>query len=254
MNDGQKKYSINNLFENKSIVNPETETEDQSKLDFDDLLFIVNKSLGLRHVPSEQIAKQEMENGTEGDALAISGAFKLLDEDDLKRLAETIPAFATAQKFKIKTDVLLQNHPETLLDEQAKNQVLNSFNEQLSDFMVLGFGLDINEGYDENKDETVETIINKIIEKSPSFMIVTISGGSGYDDRNYHGLGKSGRGSIESLINYIKLSKEDFSDCNLLPTEGINRTTFNLLCEFMARKMLTKIGLAIKEMKKNNQQ
>lgn len=247
MREGQNKPSINNGMENKNSRNPEKEIEQSTRLNFDDLMFIVNESLGLRHVSSEETAKQEMIHGTKGDALAISGALKLLSEQNLKRLAESTPAFATAQKFKIKIDILLQDYPE-LIDEQAREQIVKTFNEQIKEFMTTSFGLDINEIYDENEGATVSSIISAILEKAPSFIIVTIPRKGGYDDKAYHGLGKSGSGSIESFTKYIKLDKQDFSDWRP-PTDELNRETFNLLCDFMAQKMLDKLSLSIKEMK-----
>ncbi len=220
----------------------------EDRISFNDLLFIIHKSLGLRHVSSKEVAEHEIKNGTKGDALAISGAFKLLSDKNKERLTEN-EIYKIGQKFKVSINSLLKEYPQ-LLDKEAQDQLLQTFSEKVKEFISVSFNLDINE---ENSYLKLNEIIKILIKKAPSFLIVTSNEKGGYDENKYHGLGKFGINSIESFLTNIYLDTEDFSDLNLPLDSTMDDKLFQHLCDFMTHKIFIKFSKAIKEMRKNNQ-
>lgn len=189
------------------------------RMTWEDLCFIAEHNLGLRHVSSQKRLEEERSNGIAwGDALAICRVADLIDIADL-------PSTVIGQKAERAKEFLPLRLLGVALSEEAKLKLANRFQAEINRFIEDSVGIDINELEGNIVDERL--VLHGQLESS--FVIASWSYGCSWDKRSYYGLGKFGKGTIAPDKVVGGFSILDVTTDGDLPSEGavLDKNDFN---------------------------
>ena len=247
MREGQSgNKPMTNNIESKNIESNETESREPADLTFDDLMFIADSHLGLRHVSTRKKANDEMENGVMGDSLAIYNSLNLISKENLEQTISD-PAFDQVRKNKFILRSFI-DHNVGYIDQEAREQILEDFNENVYGFVLDSIGMDLNR---QEFGIPLDELIRNIIDDSPSFLIV-LGDTFAYDADNYYGLGKSGKKEIKKFFDVFSLTVEDFNSLEKPAETMVTKETWSLVQRFIANVIYDKFVATIKKLRTNN--
>lgn len=185
---------INSSLENEQATNKEV-VEIISQFTLDDILSISENGLVLRHDVKKQDPNEKL-----GDALAIFNLSLFLDEVSKKIYDLGISPKRIAE----------------ILDEKQKNELVNAYNKAIDEFLTDSIGMDINTA-----------------NKNSFFFLAKYNRIFGaYDESQYYGFGKVGRGRIEHkdilttdqlIIDDTPIDQNSFNKLKATSTETIKR-------------------------------
>ena len=143
-----------------------------------------------------------------------------------------------------------------VMTKEEKQQLVLDFERAIKEFIVNSLGWDINKLM-ESAEITLGQIIGLFAKSQPAFILIEFDEamkGHGYDESNYYGLGKLGRGMIEpeKMKEKIILTAEDFDGLGLDQKTELNSELFERILRFASEKLFDKIYRAIKEKIINN--
>ncbi|MFA6421864.1 MAG: hypothetical protein WCV92_00440 [Candidatus Buchananbacteria bacterium] len=227
--------------------------KDGPELEFDDLLFIHENSLGLRHLTTKEQADREASEGIEaGDAVAIANIYNLLREEDEKIIIKNHPALikrASSIGYTV-SEALSHIQKEEDIDPEVKRHLIEDFSDSIIKFFLESMGWDIR-SLGDGDSQTAGQIIDKLIETGSTFLIIRSDHESPYDEKVYYGLGKYGKADIEpdDIIYKINLDKEDAQ--NFDPSNFPNLNELRKAAKYITQKFYAKFVAAIKTLNKN---
>ena len=198
---------------------------------------------GLRHVSDLVTAEREMEEGAEGDSLAISNSLSLVPQEKRAQIIERFPIKNFPKDLFVSE--IGQNLAWKVISEEEKQQLVLNFEQAVKKFIANSLGWDINKLI-ESTEITVGQIIDLFIKSQPSFVLIEFDEamkGHGYDEENYYGLGKLGKGMIErdQMKDKVALAAEDFSGLDLDSQTMMDGKLFGQIISFASQKLFFKI-------------
>ncbi|MFA5025282.1 MAG: hypothetical protein WC503_02155 [Candidatus Shapirobacteria bacterium] len=235
-NKGKEQTSLPSVEKRPSVV---------GGLDWDDLLFLGEQNLALRHVTNLSDAKREVAEGIRGgDAVSLSAPINFVE-------AEMLPDIENIENYP------LWAISEMLSDDQ-RQQVINSFEEAIQNFIRDGVGFDLN-SFSENV--TTREVVEDLFNNKLAFLMAKFQGAKyPYDIDGYYQLGKCGKQVVppENVVAGIDLENEMdqvFSDLGFSEDElisGLSQEKFDKIREVCTPKIWKKVVLTIKAEKDNS--
>lgn len=227
---------------NEIILNPEKTS--QFELELQDLVFLQEKNIGLRHVSSISDAKSNVENGFTGDALALGGIFEVFLKENpslFEQNDEAKNVLSIFDKFKLPPTL---EYMERFFNANQEEQIVTLAHQRIVSFIQDSF--DMNQTISAERGKTSSSAILDTLKKSSSSFILVRSNRSGnYDSESYYGLGKLGKQHFdkENIVGVV-FSDEISSDLQIQktnPTSVVDDSFFDKMAESYYRSIVREI-------------
>lgn len=218
-------------FEKREMEKP------QSRFIWDDIKFLEQQAIGLRHVPTLKRLAEESADGFNGDALALANVAALMPADFLPVKVRDL-----AEQYGVRPSV---SSVESYLDDTHREWIIDLLQKAVLDFVKAIYDSFL--GIELERVCTTKDVIEKI-KTHNSFLVVRNPrrGDFAYDTKQYFGLGKFGRQSYlphnilakigsDQIIAGLNLTDEELN-------EVISESFFDRISQSVLELLIVEVG------------
>lgn len=241
-NLGMEQYlnELNNKFEKEK---PKTD------LLWEDLLFLEEQSICLRHVATHSRAAEEMKSGILlGDALALGNLRNIIPKEYYQGKQQ----FSMHEYYKMPVSLKHFTQFESPLTQEQQNVILESIKSVIQRFIKDSLLHTVHEYYQTNEENTPITLDSLSGLLYDTFLLIRRDDSvGGYDTEQYYGVGKIGSKSIPSsqIVGCTPQSQflDNFQNIEELKTSTLDQDQISKILDIFADYKTNEVYTLIKQ-------